>query len=407
MLKSFDRYLLRLILTPLFATMTIAAMLLLLDKMLKLFDFVINEGGPVRVVWQMLGNLIPEYLTLGIPIGVFLGILLAFRRLALASELDALISSGVSYLRLLRVPFLLSILFAIINFGIVGFLQPQTRYAYENLRYELQSGALGASVKVGEFTKFGKRLSLKIDQSTNEGRTLIGIFARMRTKSGTDLTISAARGEFLASSDPDKILFRFFDGMLIQQDATRAMPRVLSFKVHDLPINLPKMESFRKRGGKELELTIPELWETSNAATVEKKLKDESAANLYRRLVQSFIIFVIPFIALAYAVPPKRSTSSMGVFIGLIALVVYNEISEAAERAGAKGAEPAWLIQLVPFLLFAALCLWSFHILAHKVGGQPLSYLQRAGDIAAKYLKILFRPVVRLLGVAPKTREAQ
>jgi lipopolysaccharide export system permease protein len=406
MLKSFDRYLLRLIVTPLLATLTIAAMLLLLDKMLKLFDFVINEGGPVRVVWQMLGNLIPQYLTLGIPIGVFLGILLAFRRLALASELDALISSGVSYLRLLRVPLVLAFFFALLNFFIVGFVQPQTRYAYENLRYELQSGALGASIKVGEFTRFGKRLTLKIDRSTNEGRTLIGIFARMRTKSGTDLTVSAERGEFLASGDPDKILFRFFDGMLVHNDPDKALPRILSFKVHDLPINLPKMEGFRKRGGKQLELTIPELWRTSNDAGIEQKLKDQSAANLYRRLVQSFIILALPFLALAYAVPPKRSTSAIGVFAGIIVLVVYNEISEACERAGASGADPAWLIQLVPFLLFCALCWWSYHILAHRVGGQPLAYIQRVGDIITRLLKRLFLPLLRMAGFVPQTREA-
>ena len=54
-------------------------MLLVLDKMLRLFDFVAAEGGPVSVVWRMLANLIPEYLSLGIPIGLLLGILLAFR----------------------------------------------------------------------------------------------------------------------------------------------------------------------------------------------------------------------------------------------------------------------------------------------------------------------------------------
>jgi lipopolysaccharide export system permease protein len=55
-----DRYLARLIFVPLVATLTLAAMLLLLDKMLRLFDFVVSEGGPVNVVWQMLANLIPN-----------------------------------------------------------------------------------------------------------------------------------------------------------------------------------------------------------------------------------------------------------------------------------------------------------------------------------------------------------
>ncbi len=88
--KQIDRYLARLIFVPLLGTLVLAAMLLMLEKMLRLFDFVVSEGGPVNVVWRMMANLIPEYLGLGIPLGLMLGVLLAFRKLALSSELDSL-----------------------------------------------------------------------------------------------------------------------------------------------------------------------------------------------------------------------------------------------------------------------------------------------------------------------------
>jgi len=100
-----DRYLARSIAVPLIGTLILAAMLLILDKMLRLFQYVVDAGGPVSVVWRMLANLLPEYLSLGIPIGLMLGILLAFRKLALSSELDALRGIGVGYGRLLRVPY--------------------------------------------------------------------------------------------------------------------------------------------------------------------------------------------------------------------------------------------------------------------------------------------------------------
>ena len=93
-LALIDRYLARSIAVPLLGTLVLAAMLLVLDKMLRLFDFVVDAGGPVSVVWRMLANLLPEYLALGIPIGLMLGILLAFRKLALSSELDALRGIG-------------------------------------------------------------------------------------------------------------------------------------------------------------------------------------------------------------------------------------------------------------------------------------------------------------------------
>ena len=79
---------------PMLAVFVIAASLLLLDKMLKLFDFVATEGGPVSVVFSMLANLLPEYASLAIPLGLMLGILIAFRRLATSSELDVMRAVG-------------------------------------------------------------------------------------------------------------------------------------------------------------------------------------------------------------------------------------------------------------------------------------------------------------------------
>src|SRR3569832_243145 len=97
MLNAADRYMARLIAVPLLASLFIAAMLLVLDQMRRLFDFVATEGGPVSVVWRMLANLLPEYLGLGIPIGLMLGILLAFRKLAISSELDIFRGIGMSF----------------------------------------------------------------------------------------------------------------------------------------------------------------------------------------------------------------------------------------------------------------------------------------------------------------------
>src|SRR3954468_15008141 len=123
-IKQIDRYLAKLIFVPLLGTLCLAAMLLLMDRMLRLFDFVVSEGGPVTVVWRMLANLIPEYLGLAIPVGLTLGILLAFRKLALSSELDTLRAIGLGYGRLLLVPYLYALVLLACNFAIVGFLQP-------------------------------------------------------------------------------------------------------------------------------------------------------------------------------------------------------------------------------------------------------------------------------------------
>lgn len=389
--SRFDRYLAGLMAVPLFSTLIISAMLLLLEKMLKLFDFVVNQGGPVSVVWRMLGNTIPQYLGLGIPIGMLLGTLLAFRKLALSSELDALRAVGVGYTRLLFVPYLYAVSLSIATLIIVGFIQPYSRYAYEGLQYELRSGALGASIKVGEFAHLGKKTTLRVEESRNEGRDLDGVFVRSEGKDRTSMSVTARHGQFLATDDPDVILLRLRDGILVHDAPRYNQPRVLQFAQHDLPVDLPTIEAFRARGDEDQEQTLPELVRIGADPKTTLKTRLQTVANFQRRLVQVVVVFVLPLLGVALAVPPKRSSSALGVFLSLVIVIVYNEISEWAERSGGAGKHDIYLVQWLPFVLFSALCAWLYHVLAFKPGGQPIGALDKAFGSIARAVVRLFR----------------
>ena len=373
-----DRYLARSIAVPLLGSLILAAMLLVLDKMLRLFQYVVDAGGPVSVVWRMLANLLPEYLSLGIPIGLMLGILLAFRKLALSSELDALRGIGIGYGRLLRVPFFYAIPLAAINLGIGGYLEPYTHYRYEGLRFDLKSGALGAAIKVGEFNRLGRHLTLRIDRSENKGTQLHGIFIQMDQGKGKSVAATAEHGRFLSTDDADTILFRLSKGRLVQDSPKFATPRTLAFDSYDLPISLPMIDQFRTRGGNESdELYLHELWRLGygGGAKTEKQ-QIQAQAHFNFRLVEVVMMLLLPFLAIALAVPPKRSTSALGIFISILIVVAYHKVNQYAEAAGANGQLNPTLALWVPFVLLAAMILWMYHILAHRPGGQPIGAIE-------------------------------
>jgi lipopolysaccharide export system permease protein len=384
---------------PLLATLAIAASLLLLEKMLNLFDFVAAEGGPVSVVWRMLANLMPEYLSLGIPIGLLLGILLAFRRLATSSELDIFRAVGMSYFRLLRVPFMLAIALAAVNFAIVGFIQPSSRYLYEELRFELRSGAFGAKVRVGEFNNVGKNLTVRIDESRNNGNALSGLFVFAESNSGQTIAVTAEQGQFLRTDDPDTILLRLEKGTLVHDAPSYESPRVLSFTSHDIPIPLPKIESFRTRGGKDREYLVTELIQIGLNAEKPELDRNRAWANFHFRLVEVAMMLLLPLLALALAIPPKRSTSALGVFLSIVMVVTYHKINEYAEGVGGMGIVDPVIALWVPFLLFAALILWMYHIIAHVPGGQPIGALEVFATKSGQWVK-------RILGFGRKSRLA-
>ena len=376
---------------PLLASLAIAASLLLLDKMLSLFDFVAAEGGPVSVVWRMLANLIPEYLSLGIPIGLMLGILLAFRRLATSSELDIFRAVGMSYFRLLRVPFMFAIALAAINFAIVGFIQPSSRYLYEELRFELRSGAFGAKVRVGEFNNIGKNLTVRIDESRDNGNALSGLFVFAKSNSGQTIAVTAEQGQFLRTDDPDTILLRLEKGTLVHDAPSYDSPRVLSFTSHDIPIPLPKIENFRTRGGKDREYLITELIQIGGDAQKPALDRNRAWANFHFRLVEVAMMLLLPLLALALAIPPKRSTSALGVFLSIVMVVTYHKVNEYAEDVGGMGIMDPFIALWLPFLLFAALILWMYHIIAHVPGGQPIGALEVFATKSGKWVKGIFR----------------
>ena len=390
-LRLIDRYLAKSIAVPLIGSLILAAMLLILDKMLRLFQYVVDAGGPVSVVWRMLANLLPEYLSLGIPIGLMLGILLAFRKLALSSELDALRGIGVGYGRLLRIPYAYAVPLAIINLLIVGYLQPYTEYRYENLRFDLNSGALGAAIKVGEFNQLGRRLTLRIDKSENKGTQLQGIFVQTSDGKGSSVAATAKHGRFLSTDDPNKILFRLIEGRLVQQSPRFKVPRTLAFESYDLPINLPAIDPFRGRGGSQSsELYLHELWQIGyGGGASDEHQRIEAQANLNFRLVEVLMMFMLPLLAVSLAVPPKRSTSGLGIFVAILVVVAYHKVNQYGQQAGANGQMNPFLALWAPLVLFASMIGWMYHVLAHRPGGQPIGALDYFFARIARFVRSL------------------
>jgi len=392
-----DRYLARSIAVPLLGTLVLAAMLLVLDKMLRLFQYVVDAGGPVSVVWRMLANLLPEYLSLGIPIGLMLGILLAFRKLALSSELDAMRGIGIGYGRLLRIPYAYAVPLAAINLAIVGYVEPMTHYRYEGLRFDLKSGALGAAIKVGEFNQLGKHLTLRIDRSEREGTQLHGIFVQNEDSKGMTVAATAEQGRFLATDDPDKILFRLTKGRLVQDSPKFSTPRTLAFDSYDLPVSLPVIGQFRGRAAGETdELYLHELWRMGyggGAQTRAQRIAAEAHFNF--RMVEVVMMFMLPLLAISLAIPPKRSSSALGIFVSILIVVAYHKVNQYADQAASHGRLDPTFGLWIPLVILSVLIVWMYHVLAHRPGGQPIGALEW----------FFARIARRIRGMMPKSRE--
>ena len=89
------------------------------------------------------------------------------------------------------------------------------------------------------------------------------------------------------------------------------------------------------------------------------------------------MILMLPLLAVALAVPPKRSTSTLGVFVSIVMVVAYHKVNEYGEGVAELGKLDPWLALWVPFGIFALIIGWMYWRIAYVPGGQPIGGLER------------------------------
>ncbi len=357
-----DRYILRSVATPLSLALCVAAMLLLIEQMLRLFDFVLAEQGPVDVVWRMLANLLPHYLSLALPLGAFLGVLLAFRNLSMSSELDAMNSSGVSIGRLLRPVYALLILLAVFDFGLVGFIKPYARYEYDKIRFDVTSGAFGIKIPQGEFVDITDNVTIRLGTVDPVAKEARDIFLEMREAKGRRTVITAEKGGISTTPEITRLLLKLARGrqLLIDNDGTRV--RTLDFDTFDLEIDLPAIAVFRARGGDADEATFTEIVRLLNSeGAASSPLWRPYRAQFHWTLLHPLTFLALPVLAVAMGVTGRRKASNLKPVLGVAILIVYHELLEEwALVTAALGQLSPYLAMWGLFAVFIGVSAWLY-----------------------------------------------
>jgi lipopolysaccharide export system permease protein len=154
---------------------------------------------------------------------------------------------------------------------------------------------------------------------------------------------------------------------------------------------LPRIEEFRQRGEGPREYILPELlkigWDPNRG---EAELSDASQATFHFRLVEVVMMMLMPLLAVALAIPPKRSSSALGVFVSIIMVVSYHKINQYSEDVATLGLIDPIIAFWVPFGLFAALILWMYYRVAYVPGGQAIGALETMFSKISKRIGRMF-----------------
>ncbi len=387
-MRLLDRYILRLTLRPLGASLLVVLAALLLERSLRLFSLLVERGGAAALVLEMVANLVPHYLGLALPAAFFISMLVVVARLDGGSELDAMLNTGQSLARISWPFFAVAALLTVFSVLLYGYMQPYSRYDYRALQYIANLARWDATLQEGAFLTRDTGLTLSADRVDASGRHLSGVFVRQE-KGNKSTIITAARGRLDLSRNGQRAILTLQDGIELRSRGRGNQPAMITFSTLTFgrPLNA-EILPFRIRGGDERELTIGELLRELRAPSGDIP-KTRVAAELHARLARSFSQLIMPLIALPLGLAAKRSRRGHSIVIAAIILVTYHHALLLGESLADIGRVPPVLGLWIPVALFAGFGLWAFRRINAVTGANPLQAATDAADAAIRFVAIL------------------
>lgn len=390
-MSTISIYILRQTMGPLLAAIAVALLVLLTERMLRLLDMVLDTGSGLTLLLQMLAFLVPHYMALALPVAFFLGVLLAFARLHQNREIDALGSAGIGLRRLLSPVLLLALALTVISAANFAVGQPFARYIYRALVHDVAEAAANVYLQERTFME-ARGVTFMAERIWRDSREFDGVFIHEEDQAGKATTMTARHGRLSSVPQGETSTLFLVDGVRLESAAAEdgrpasrspaSRSGVLTFDQSEIPIDLVGQEPFRPRGEDERELTLTELWHR-RAAPPPGVSTAGMLAEFHDRLVRSLSVLFLPFLAVPFALGARRARQSLGIAVGLIVLVAYNQVLTIGKSLASIERITPLLGQWLPFAVLALGSLYLFYRSAYRVprGGRglwsPLAALDR------------------------------
>ncbi len=375
----YSRYITSQIARPTVSILAVALFALLAERMLRVVDIVVGWRGSLLVIFEMMGYLLPHYLSLAVPAAFFIAILLTVSRLSRDGELDAMMASGIGLDGVLRPLLGMAIVLLVINAIVLSYLQPYSRYAYRAALFALSNVSFQALLHDKSFVTLDNT-TYSVDSLDGEHSGFTGLFLYSRQDNGSTMTVTAERGTVLPAEGSRPLTLSLDQGVQQivpapssdQQAAPSKGGASIRFKSFLTDMRGAKPESFRPRGEDEREMTIPELWAARGKSFPDIR-PAEISSELNGRLVRIVSTLVLPLIAVPLAIARRRSLRSYGILVGISVLLIYNQILQFGESMADDGKISSLVGLWVPFFIFLALGLmlsWSKATRVPRSGGR-------------------------------------
>jgi lipopolysaccharide export system permease protein len=384
MKKTLYLYIWKEILPIFFIGLMTFTIILLMDKIFKLIELIINKGGNVTNILMLLLFIAPSFLTFTIPTAVLLGILLTFGRLSGDSEVTAFKASGISLYQLYMPIAIFSISAYLLTSFLVFYGLPWGNRGFISTLSLLAKSKPDVEVKERVFNDSFKGLVVYVDKVPVQGKKMEGILIYDERDKENVNTIFAQEGFLISSPQSQDVVLKLLNGNLHRLEPRTSAYQKMQFDAYDLKIEFGKTIADIERKFKEHEMSIDEIKKKIEKMRAQGEDTTPQEVELHKRRAIPFVCIVFGLIGVPLGIQPRRSGRSYGFVFSILILLAYYISLIAFEMLAVRRAVPAFLAGWSPTFMFGGLGIYLLIKAANESPFKPAVWVIEGLDLLQK-----------------------
>lgn len=348
-----DRYIIRKFLgTFFFSLVLILTIAVVFDFAEKIDNFMERSAPAEAIIFDYYMNFIPYFATLFAPLFVFIAVIFFTSKLAINTEIIAILNSGMSFRRMLLPYFLSATVIAVFTFSLTNFVIPESnlkridfedkyyrpsrrKAPVENIHRKLSDNTYMFLGSYNPLSMRGQNFSLDL---FNDSGRIVSKLTAMTVVYDTTLNKWTAQNYYIREIYPDKEVIeqgeKLDTALSIRPiDLQRDPGFVGTMKYNELN---EYIELLRLQGSEELKLFL-----------IEK----------HRRFANPFAVFILTLIGVSLSSRKIRGGIGMNIGIGLTLSFSYILFLQFASQFSLKGNLEPMLAMWIPNILYTFIAL--------------------------------------------------
>ena len=345
-MNELTRYVLRQLLVGMVLVTISLTGIIWLSQSLRFVEMIINGSVTGGMFLYLTMLLLPNFLSIILPVALFTVVLFTYSKLVTDRELVVMRASGMSQFALAKPALIIALLVVVAGYTLNIFLVPQSYRMFRELQWDIRYSYSHVLLQEGAFNTVSKNVTVYVRERAKDGQ-LHGILVHDERNDEKPSTVMASRGALVESGGSSRVIM--FEGNRQERDKKTNKFSILYFDRYTIELDGSKDQSpIRYREPRER--TLAELFEIDSDEIINERDYGKFVVEAHKRLIWPVFAACFTLIGLACLISGgiSRRGQSGRIALAAVLVIVFQALALGLENVSTRR------LELIPLMYIGA-----------------------------------------------------